>query len=65
MSAVRDCLFNAFAATLHIPRPFLHPQPQDAPGREDNSNRHMPVRNLHVPPLSANPAGIITAVVAT
>jgi hypothetical protein len=31
LSAVRDCLFNVFAATLHIRRPFLHPQPQDAP----------------------------------
>jgi hypothetical protein len=31
MSAVRDCLFNIFAATLHNCRPFLHPQPEDAP----------------------------------
>jgi len=31
-SAVRDCLFNTFvAATLHIWRPFLNPQPEDAP----------------------------------
>jgi hypothetical protein len=30
LSAVRDCLFNVFAATLHIRRPFLHPQPEDA-----------------------------------
>jgi hypothetical protein len=29
--AVRDCLFNIFAATLHIWKPFLHPQPEDAP----------------------------------
>jgi hypothetical protein len=29
--AVRDCLFNVFAATLHIQRPFSHPQPEDAP----------------------------------
>jgi hypothetical protein len=28
LSAVRDCIF---AATLHIRRPFLHPQPEDAP----------------------------------
>jgi hypothetical protein len=34
-SAVRDCLFNVFAATLHIQRPFLHPQPEDAPCRDD------------------------------
>jgi hypothetical protein len=31
LSAVRDCLFNIFAATLHIWKPFLHPQPEDAP----------------------------------
>jgi hypothetical protein len=35
LSAVRDCLFNVFAATLHIQRPFLHPQPEDAPCRGD------------------------------
>jgi hypothetical protein len=33
--AVRDCLFNVFAATLHIHRPVLHPQPEDAPCRGD------------------------------
>ena len=33
MSAVRDCLFNIFAATLHIWRPFLYPQPDNAPCR--------------------------------
>jgi hypothetical protein len=31
LSTVRDCLFNVFAATLHIRRPFLHPQPENAP----------------------------------
>jgi hypothetical protein len=35
LSAVRDCLFNVFAATLHIRRLFLHPQPEDAPCRGD------------------------------
>jgi hypothetical protein len=35
LSDVRDCLFNVFAATLHIRRPFLHPQPEDAPCRCD------------------------------
>jgi hypothetical protein len=35
LSAVRDCLFKVFAATLHIWRPFLHPQPEDAPCRGD------------------------------
>jgi hypothetical protein len=29
--SVRDCLFNIFAAKLHIWRPFLHPQPYDTP----------------------------------
>jgi hypothetical protein len=35
LSAVRDCLFNVFTATLHISRPFLHQQPEDAPCRGD------------------------------
>jgi hypothetical protein len=30
LSAVGDCLFKISAATLHIWRPFLHPQPEDA-----------------------------------
>jgi hypothetical protein len=35
LSAVRDCLFNVFAAILHIRRPFLNPQPEYAPWRGD------------------------------
>jgi hypothetical protein len=35
LSAVRDCLFNVFAATLHIRWPFLYPQPEDVPCRGD------------------------------
>jgi hypothetical protein len=35
LSAVLDCLFNVFAATVHIRRPFLHPQPEDAPCHGD------------------------------
>jgi hypothetical protein len=35
LSAVFNCLFNIFAATLHIWRPFLQPQPEDAPCRGD------------------------------
>jgi hypothetical protein len=35
LSAVRDYLFNTFAATLHVWRRFLHPQPEDAPHRGD------------------------------
>jgi hypothetical protein len=31
LSAVHNCLFNIFTATLHIWRPFLHPQPDDTP----------------------------------
>ena len=35
LSAARDCVFNIFAVTLHIWKPFLHPQPEDAPCRGD------------------------------
>jgi hypothetical protein len=35
LSAVRDWLFNMFAATLRIWRPSLHPHPEDAPSRGD------------------------------
>jgi hypothetical protein len=35
LSAVRECLFNMFLATVPIRRPFLHPQPCDAPCRGD------------------------------
>jgi len=31
LSDVRDCLFNIYAATLRICRPFLHPQSEEAP----------------------------------
>ena len=31
LPAVREFLFNIFAATLHVWWPFLHPQPVDAP----------------------------------
>jgi hypothetical protein len=31
LSFVHGCLFNIFAAALHRWRPFLHPQPEDAP----------------------------------
>jgi len=33
LSAVRDCLFSIFVATLRIWRPSLHPQPADTPCR--------------------------------
>jgi hypothetical protein len=35
VSIVRNCLFNKLAATLYSWRPFLYPQPQDAPCRVD------------------------------
>jgi hypothetical protein len=35
LSAVRDCLFNIFAATLRTRRTSLHPQPEDSPYRGD------------------------------
>jgi hypothetical protein len=35
LSAVCDWLFNILAATLHIWRLFLHPQPEDIPCRGD------------------------------
>jgi hypothetical protein len=56
LSAVRDCLFNVFAATLHIRRPFLHPQPEDAPCRGDRdtlimvptcTNMHTNLRGIY------------------
>jgi len=31
VSAVSNCLFNIFAATLHIWRPFLHLRSEDVP----------------------------------
>jgi hypothetical protein len=45
LSAVRDRLFNVFAATLHIRRPFLHPQPEDAPCRGDRDPESK--KNIH------------------
>jgi hypothetical protein len=41
LSAVRDCLFNVFTATLHNWRPFLHPQPEDAPCRGERGPLNM------------------------
>jgi hypothetical protein len=44
LSAVRDCLFNVIAATLHNWRPFLHPQPEDVPCRGDRDPHNMDLR---------------------
>jgi hypothetical protein len=40
LAGFRDCLFNIFASTLHIWRPFLHPQPEDAPCHGDGPTYH-------------------------
>jgi hypothetical protein len=47
LSALRDCLVNVFAATLHLRRPFLHPQPEDAPRRGDSDRRIVGAAQLH------------------
>ena len=56
-SAVRDGLFNIFAATLHIWKSFLHPQPQDAPCHDDMAaviaKSHTIKKN---PPHTENPS---------
>jgi hypothetical protein len=46
LSVVRDCLFNVFAATLHTWRPFLLPQPEDAPCRGDRDPLNMNINLL-------------------
>jgi hypothetical protein len=48
LSGVRDCLFNVFAATLHNWRPFLQPQPEDAPCRGDRNVPPMLHTHLHL-----------------
>jgi len=35
LTSVRHCTFNIFAATLHVCRPFLHHQREEAPCRGD------------------------------
>ena len=35
LTSVRDCTFNTFEGTLHICRPFLHHQREEAPCRGD------------------------------
>jgi hypothetical protein len=44
LSAVRDCIF---AATLHIRRPFLHPQPEEAPCRGDRDRLIMDLNSVY------------------
>ena len=45
LSTVGDCLFNIFASYPSYWRPFLHPQPEDAPCRCDRD----PLIRLHTP----------------
>ena len=37
-SAICNSLFNAFAAAVHIWRPFLHPEPEDALSRRERTH---------------------------
>jgi hypothetical protein len=41
LSFARCCLFNIFAATFHIWRLFLHPQPEDSPCCGDRNPPNM------------------------
>jgi len=47
-SAVHNCLFKTFAATLHIWRLFLHPQSKDPPCHSDRITYHAPICTLHI-----------------
>ena len=38
LSAVRDCILSIFAATLHIWKPILHPQRENAPCLGDRNH---------------------------
>jgi hypothetical protein len=38
LSAVRYCIFGIYAATLHIWRSFLRPQPEESPCRGDGDS---------------------------
>jgi hypothetical protein len=58
LSAIRDCLFDIFAATIHTIGRFLHPQPEDAPCRGDKT--HL-IWKLFVFPKLIVTAGIIGA----
>jgi hypothetical protein len=48
LSAVCDCLFNAFTATLHNWRPFLRPQPENAQCRGDRDSLNKAEMCRHV-----------------
>jgi len=47
LSAVCDCLFNIFAATVHTWRTSLHPQPDDAPCHGDKDPPNMEAEVLY------------------
>jgi len=46
VSAVRNCLFNMFAASLHIGGLFLLPQPEDTPCRGNGVSHIMEYSSL-------------------
>jgi hypothetical protein len=46
--SVRGCLFNIFPATLHSWRPFLHPQPENAPCCGDRGPPNIEI-NFRIP----------------
>jgi hypothetical protein len=41
LSVVRSYIFNVFAVTFHIWKPFLHPQTEDAPCRGVDRDPHI------------------------
>jgi hypothetical protein len=49
LSFVRGCLFNIFAATLHSWRPFLCPEPEDAPCCGDRDPFNMEINPITNP----------------
>jgi hypothetical protein len=48
LSSVRGCLFNVLAAILHIWRPFLHSQTEDAPCRGDRDSLYCNIKYLEI-----------------
>jgi hypothetical protein len=48
LSAVRDCLFSVFAATIHNWRQFLHPEPEDAPCRCDRDTLNTSLSTISI-----------------
>jgi hypothetical protein len=63
LSAVRDSLFNTFTASFLIRRPFLHPQPEDAPccGDRDPLSRPEQVKTNYCQREATSVAGFSTS----